>query len=251
MKYTNEDYKRDRDRFRLLFEYDFYIGEEEVYNPQEEIDGEIITEEPPKEEEIPVDDAPEGEGGFGGEAPEEMPDEEMPVDDAPEGEGGFGGEEPEEEMPAPEEPLPAPEPMEDEVELDVTQLVQGTEEAKASADRASQQISILMSKFDNLNASIERMSAINKKIEDLEQEIEKRNPTPEEKLEMRSLDSFPYSLKLTDYWAEKEGNYDAMNSKKENEEYVLTQDEVDRDYNPIKIKDSFDDTMDERKNRRF
>ena len=109
-----------------------------------------------------------------------------------------------------------------------------------------------MSKFDNLNASIERMSAINKKIEDLEHEVEKRNPTPEEKLEMRSLDSYPYSLKLTDYWAEKEGNYDVMGGKKEeNNEYVLTQDEVDRDYNPMEIKDSFDDTMEEEKFKKF
>jgi len=137
------------------------------------------------------------------------------------------------------EELPEPEAMEDEVELDVTELVQGTEEAKASSDRASQQIDILMGKFETLSQSLEKMTAINQKIDDLEHEIEKRNPTPQERLEMQSLNSFPYSLKLTDYWSEKEGNYDAMGGQKEDEEYVLTQDEVDRDYNAIEIKDSF------------
>jgi hypothetical protein len=59
---------------------------------------------------------------------------------------------------------------------------------------------------------------------------------------MRSLSSYPYNLKLTDFWSEKEGNYDVMNQDKDGEkEYVLTQDDVDRDFNPMEIKDSFKD----------
>ena len=228
-KYTNEDNKKDRDKFRLLFEYDFYVEEEEVYDPELDNEtGEIITEEPPEGE------APEGGDEMGDEEFPEAGGEDMGDEEFPEAGG--------EELPEPEamdEPLPEPEPMEDEVELDVTELVQGTEEAKASSDRASQQIDILMSKFETLSQSLEKMTAINQKIDDLEHEIEKRNPTPQERLEMQSLNSFPYSLKLTDYWSEKEGNYDAMGGQKEDEEYVLTQDEVDRDYNAIEIKDSF------------
>jgi hypothetical protein len=228
----NEDLKR----FRLLMEYDFYIGEDD----NEE--GDLLFDDEPQGDEAPEGDAPEDGGGF----------------DAPEGEEG--GEFPEgevdpdtefgEELPAPEpmgdemggEELP-PEPMEDEVELDITQLVQGTDAAKQSADQANQQISGLMAKFDELAQSLDKMDAINAKIDDIEHEIETRNPTPEEQLEMRSLDSFPYNLKLTDYWSEKEGHYDAMgeNDQKEGEdsEFVLTQDEVDQDYNAIEVKDSF------------
>ena len=179
---------------------------------------------------------------MGGE--EEMaPDAEMSGEEEMGDEEGFDA--PEEEMMGGEpegfdEPLPEPEPMEDEVELDVTELVQGTEAAKQSSDRANQQIDVLMNKFDSLNASLEKMAAMGTKIDDLEHEIEKRNPTPQEQLEMRSLDSYPYSLKLTDYWSEKEGNYDAMGGDKaKDQEYVLTQDEVDRDYNAIEVKDSF------------
>jgi hypothetical protein len=48
-------------------------------------------------------------------------------------------------------------------------------------------------------------------------------------------------MKLTDFWNQKAGNYDAMKGDQEEEgekEYVLTQDEVDRDFNPQEIKDS-------------
>jgi len=245
-KNLNEDLKR----FNLLMEYDFYIGEEEEVTPTDD----ILTEEPPE-----------------GEAPEEeldpAMDDEMPADDMggedmgePDmGEDPFDGEElpedpdaelePDAEMGGEDmgEPLPPPEPMEDEVELDVTELVQGTEAAKQSADQANQQIGALMAKFEDLTNGLGKMDAIAAKISDMGHEIEKRNPTPDEQLELRSLDSFPYSLKLTDYWDEKEGNYDAMGKDDDgaNKEFTLTQDEVDEDYNHIHVKDSFSENGDE------
>lgn len=247
----NEDLKR----FKLLLEYDFYIGEDDSDEENIELDdSKIITEEPPKDGEEPEggEEAPEGEDPF---AADSAPEGDM---GAPEGEdNGFGTDEPEGEDNgfggAPEggeEALPPPEPMEDEVDIDVTELVQNTQDAKNSADNANQQISNLLSKFDELSGHLDKMSAINTKIDSLENEIEKRNPTPEEQLEMRSLSSYPYNLKLTDYWAEKEGNYDVMKGQKdmENKEYVLTQDEVDDDYNDVHIKDSFDTINGEDKN---
>jgi len=240
-KELNEDLKR----FNLLMEYDFYIGEEE-----EEIlpTDEIITEEPPEGEAPEGDLEPEMDDAGGEEMGMEEPmddatedpfgDEEMEDPDAElEPDAEFGGE----DM---GEPLPPPEPMEDEVELDVTELVQGTEAAKQSADQANQQIGALMAKFEDLTNGLGKMDVIAAKINDMEHEIEKRNPTPDEQLELRSLDSFPYSLKLTDYWDEKEGNYDAMgkDDNGDDEEFTLTQDEVDEDYNHIHVKDSFSDS---------
>jgi hypothetical protein len=239
-RYTNEDNQKDRNRFKLLMEYDFYIGEDDELDDEENIEG----DEAELDAEPEMDDSLEGGDDEFGDA--------EPTDDE------FGGE-PEGELdsePEMEEPLPEPEPMEDEIELDVTELVQGTDAAKASADQANAKADMLLSKLDNLTQSLERMAAINAKIEDLENEIEKRNPTPEEKLEMRSLDSYPYSMKLTDFWAEKEGHYDAMGgnvSKNEDgeKEYVLTQDEVDRDYNAQEIKDSLRGAEDYKYNKNF
>jgi predicted nuclease with TOPRIM domain len=132
---------------------------------------------------------------------------------------------------------------EDEVELDVTQLVQGTEEAKASADLSTQKMEDLLGKFDELEHKLSKMDLLNNKIDDLEHEVEKRNPTPIEKLEMRSFDSFPYNIKLSDYWSEKEEKYNALGSN--DEEYVLTQDDIDNEYNESNIKDTFEDDFDE------
>ena len=177
---------------------------------------------------MPATDAPEGE--------------DPAATDAPEGEEGeigdmdFGSDE---ETP---EETPEEEPIADDsndVEIDVTSLVKGSEEAKAAADKASQNTEMLLQKLADLESRIASMDALSTKIEDLEQEIVKRNPTPVEKLEMRSLSSYPYSQKLTDYWADKEGQYDVMNKNNEPKEYVLTQDEVDNTYSEPEIKKSF------------
>jgi hypothetical protein len=128
----------------------------------------------------------------------------------------------------------------DAEEIDVTSLVKGSEDAKLSADHAAHNSEMLMQKLANLEAQVASMGAIGSKIEDLEKEIIKRNPTPVEKLEMRSLDSYPYSQKLTDYWADKKGAYDVMdNGQPKKEEYVLTKDDVDNGYSDANIKKSF------------
>ena len=79
----------------------------------------------------------------------------------------------------------------------------------------------LLSKVDNNNAEIEALKA----------EFEKRNPTQTEKLNLRSLDSYPFNVKPTDYWAQKakEGGYEAYsdNAEPTTKEYTITNDDVD------------------------
>ena len=78
------------------------------------------------------------------------------------------------------------------------------------------------------------------KIEDLEVEIEKRNPTPEEKLEMRSLDSYPFNKKPDEFFSEKQ---DEMKKAGKNE-YVLTKDDVEN-YGKNQIMKSFNPNAEE------
>ena len=141
--------------------------------------------------------------------------------------------------PAEEMPIEEPAPEEDAIELDVTELVKGSEAAKQSADAANSKIEQLMSMVDKLENQLSSMSSISDKIDGLEKEIERRNPTPKEKLEMRSLDSFPYSVKLSDFWAEKGDRYDTGADDDKPEEYVLTQKDIDDDYSESDIEDSF------------
>lgn len=139
-----------------------------------------------------------------------------------------------------------------EVEVDVTDIVKDTKETKDAVNSGNQKVDELMNKLKDLEEKLSSMNDLVSKIDQLENEFEKRNPTPEEKLDMRSLDSFPYNLKLTDYWSEKEGAYDVMNNSKKvqphdyqgpvptvEKEYTLTQDEVENDYNEGEVSDSF------------
>ncbi len=239
-QFNPELLKEELKRIKVLESFNFYTGEEVI--PQYDkplITGSELEEAEGDEEaaadiakdlgvDMPATDAPEGE--------------DPAATDAPEGEEGeigdmdFGSDE---ETP---EETPEEEPIADDsndVEIDVTSLVKGSEEAKAAADKASQNTEMLLQKLADLESRIASMDALSTKIEDLEQEIVKRNPTPVEKLEMRSLSSYPYSQKLTDYWADKEGQYDVMNKNNEPKEYVLTQDEVDNTYSEPEIKKSF------------
>lgn len=224
----NEELKR----FKMLENYDFYTGEISEPEYKDELE-EAEGEENPDELGTPDSGANGGADAVAGElGVDAEPSDDMPVGDMPEPEAS-PIEEPIEEP----EAAPIEEPVDDSVEVDVTSLVQGSEEAKNAADKASQNSEILLNKLSDLESRIARMDSVSAKIEELEKEIIKRNPTPVEKLEMRSLSSFPYSQKLTDYWADKEGAYDVMDNKKE--EYVLKQGDIDYDYSEPDIKKSF------------
>jgi hypothetical protein len=142
---------------------------------------------------------------------------------------------------------------EDVEEIDVTSLVKGSDEAKEmakqAADIGNQNMSYLKSltdKLSNLESQLSKMDTIASKLGKLEQDIK----TPEEKLELRSLDSYPFNTKLSDYWEDKASKDDRyrISTGKENEdgqerEYVLNAKEVDSDYSEESIKKSFNPTQ--------
>ena len=79
------------------------------------------------------------------------------------------------------------------------------------------------------------MDNILNKINDLETKVEKyRQKTPEEKLQLRSLDSYPYNQKLSDFFMDKQDEFEATGKN----DYILTSDEVEN-YSPNEIRDTF------------
>lgn len=232
-KLISEDLKR----YKQLLEYTFYVPEDEEKEEENLLfDGMYITEQDPAgEEEVPAEDpfaAPPA-----GETPDVGAEEDVETDVAVEepvpGEDPFGtGSEVEDEF-ATEEPMSMG--GEETVEVDVTDLVDKADETKSSVEGVNTKMDELLSKLSELESQVSGMDNVINKIDDLEKEIERRNPTPVERLEMRSMDSFPYSVKLTDFWKDKEG-YEA---KEEEEEFTLRQSDVDN-FDEKEIRASFD-----------
>ncbi len=138
-----------------------------------------------------------------------------------------------------------------EIELDVTDLVDKTEEAKDASNHANMRIEDLMKQLNSLESKLPDMASISSKIEKLQQDIIERNPKPVEKLEMRSMNSYPYNLKLTDVWdsIDDNSNYDISNGENQNfekdDKYVLTSDDIKSDYSEKEIQNSFNDYEEE------
>ena len=100
--------------------------------------------------------------------------------------------------------------------------------------------------FDNLFAQLKtleeklgEMDGLVTTINNLETKFDKFRPkTPQEKLELRSLDSGPFNQKLSDFFIDKEPDME----KSGKNEYVLTSDEVEN-FTPSEIKGSFNPEM--------
>jgi hypothetical protein len=79
------------------------------------------------------------------------------------------------------------------------------------------------------------MDEIMDKISGLEAKFDKyREKTPEEKLMLRSLDSYPFNQKLTDFFDDKKDEMEATGKN----EYVLTSDDVEN-FSPNEVKKTF------------
>jgi len=233
-KFNPELLKEELGKFKLLSEYDFYQEKKEMPEFKDLLLGDKPLDEA---DEAPADLKPEDEVG---KAADNI-SADLGIDA-----GDAEGEESTSDIPEPdatEEPAPAEEPMAEpssnDVEVDVTSLVKGSEEAKRAADMASKNSEMLLQKLTDLESRVANMAQISDKIEGLEKEIIKRNPTPVEKLEMRSLSSYPFNQKLSDYWSDKKGAYDVMNTEKKPKEYILTKDDVDATYSDASLRKSF------------
>ena len=118
-------------------------------------------------------------------------------------------------------------------ELDITDLVTKQTEI---ADKQDEYMDTMFEKLTDLGSKLSQMDQIFSKINDIEAKVEKyREKSPEEKLQLRSLDSYPYNQKLTDFFADKEVEMQQTGKN----EYVLTSDEVEN-YSDADIKKSFD-----------
>lgn len=238
-----EDYKK---RFSAILEYtlpnsdmldeaDDESAEGEAPAPSE--GGEEMPpmgdEMPPMDGEMPMDDGdPNMQGGI------EMGGE-MPMDDGG-AEGGdlTAGFNPEE---APMNDNTSQMQPDDEV-VDITDLTDAQEETK---DEIEQFDAKFVSAIKAIKSIKDMLDSNNSKIEDLEKELKRRNPTPMEKMNNRSTISYPFNVSPVEYWDDKEktSNYstESDNNGKDQEQYEITVGDINNANNWKEIYDSFDD----------
>lgn len=174
-------------------------------------------------------------------APEELPTDEpmgdAPIEDIPADEP-MGD--------APMDDAPVEEPMDtmdtDVEEIDITDLVNMTQNIKNDLDSSKSDNSAVMgkmddifSKLDDLEVKLSQMDNVIAKIDGLESKVETmKEPTPQERLEMRSLDSYPFNQKPSEFFSQKELDMKASGKN----EYIITKQDVE-DYNDKEMRDSF------------
>ena len=253
-----EQIQEELNRFNSILKYDLKGVKviNEAPGDEEEFDFEAETEEG-DEEPAEGGDNPDfdfgaegGEEAFGAEGGEEA----FGAEGGEEAFGAEGGEEVEDEFGTASGFSAADElEGEEEVEeIDVTDIVMKSDEAKDMSQQAvsigqenSEYLKSLTDKLTNLEAQLVKMDTIASKIGKIEQDIK----TPEEKLELRSLDSYPFNINLSDYWNDKaleDDNYSISTGVSikdgDKKEYVLDKEIIDNDYDEMDIKNSFNPT---------
>lgn len=160
--------------------------------------------------------------------------------------------------PAPDAMVPAPdagtEPIDSTEEIDITDLVNMTKSIKKDIeDNRVDHGSVLdkmdgvFTKLNDLESKLAEMDQVMSKIDQLGAKVEAmREKSPEEKLEMRSLDSYPFNQNPQQFFAQKQGE---MRQTGKNE-YVLTKDEVNN-YSADNMRGSFNPDQQEEDEFKF
>jgi len=173
-------------------------------------------------------------------APDALPGA-LPGAEAPAPDPLAGGEAPTGEPPVGgETPMAVPE--DNTEEIDITDLVNMTKSIKNDIDDSKGEnkgiitkMDDVFTKLDELEKKLANMDNIISKIDELGTKIEQsKEPTPQERLQMRSLDSYPFNQNPQQFFAQKQGE---MRTSGKNE-YVLTKDDIDN-YSRETIRDTF------------
>lgn len=146
-------------------------------------------------------------------------------------------------------PPPSDAPVESETEeIDITDLVNMTKSIKKDLDGKNTENMEVVNKMDSvftklndLEQKLSQMDSVISKIDELGNKVETmKEKTPQEKLELRSLDSYPFNLNPQEFFAQKQTEMQRSGKN----EYVLTKQDID-DYSLDAIRNSFNPEQEE------
>lgn len=212
-------------RLRAIQEYTFITKPSLDEDDDEPQDGGMNSTMGGEEAPVP---GPEG-GDTGGEMPAGPVDgvgTDLPQNDGGENQGGD---------------MPGGEPMQDGDEvIDVDQLTNTQQETDLKVDTVSAKVDQILSTMNGFVKAFEdndnKVAELADEINTLQSEFQRRNPTPEEKLNLRSQAGYPFNQTPRGYWdnkmADPNNNYQVSYSNenpaeedKENHKYdILAQD---------------------------
>ncbi len=132
----------------------------------------------------------------------------------------------------------------DTTEVDVTELVNGTNELKmkvqdvlSKVDQSTQQFNNLMSRVDAIQNNVTKMDSLINKMQDLAKQVElMRPPTETERRKSVAKDSYPFSVTLDDY---SKGQGEKTQTDMENDPKMSMMKTIMSNYNDGEVKDSF------------
>jgi hypothetical protein len=133
---------------------------------------------------------------------------------------------------------------EETTEVDVTELVNGTNELKmkvqdvlSKVDQSTQQFSALMSRVDAIQNNVTKMDSLIGKMQDLAKQVElMRPPTETERRKAVAKDSYPFSVTMDDY---SKGLGEKTQTDMEKNPKMSMMKTIMSDYNDSQVKDSF------------
>ena len=236
-----EEYKK---RFSQIVEYTIpsntVLAEDDEELPQENGDDEA---------EIPMGD--DNMQMNGNEQPQGLEVDNEQGEQMPQGNNGFGGDVPSEDLTGGFSPDDAQmgdmsaETMQPEDEVvDITELTDAQEETREDIEQFSDTFKKAFKVISSLEDMVNNTSA---KIDNLEKELKRRNPTQMEKMSNRASLSYPFNVSPEEYWDEKEKNsnysteYD--NNGENDEEYTITVNDINSAKDWKNISDSMDDDL--------
>ena len=182
------------------------------------MNGQMNQQMPPEGTEMPqngdMGDMPAADGG----------QQDMSMGDMSMADGQEGGDMGDMDVPQVEDDGIETEEMEpDDEVIDVDELTQSQEATEYKIDGVDDRLAKI---FDVVQKFSEKLDNQEQSIIDLKTEFEKRNPTPEEKLNIRSQSTYPYCETPKGYWAEKVKENPNYNVMYDND--VSTADEQDK-----------------------
>ena len=135
--------------------------------------------------------------------------------------------------------------QEEEEVIDVDDLTNSQEETEKKIDALSDKFERLIGMLDGFEKQID---SSNERMETLKAEIEKRNPTPVEKMSIRAKNSYPFNITPDEYWKDKEAtsNYSPEddNNGADDPVYQITKNDIDNISDWNQIYKSLDDKHD-------